>query len=379
MSELYTKIWKQAHQEIYSFIKMTKMKAENYTFEDYFNYIVEKNNIKVMPHHFENDLMKAENYTFEDYFNYIVEKNNIKVMPHHFENDLILGITMIDKLGTSISYESSNIETRQNFTKCHELGHLVLKHNGGVFTELQKNHTPIEIEADFFASIIMAPDIVLLYKILYQQASYRQLNGGVFTELQKNHTPIEIEADFFASIIMAPDIVLLYKILYQQASYRQLIQDLKISNQALTIRLSYFLQTYSTKTKNDIHEIIDNYKRLTNSKNLIIDLLIESKDFIIRNYQNILVDEAELIDYYTDNFDFFTNQDLPILSEKRIQKYIKQKHSKISTWAYYDKGNTIWYAWNTTKLSQEKAFKMVKSLHLLKQIKTSNRIKGFYH
>lgn len=292
MSELYTKIWKQAHQEIYSFIKMTKMKAEH--------------------------------YTFENYFNYIVEKNKIKVISHHFENNLILGITMIDSLGTSISYESSNIETRQNFTKCHELGHLILKHNGGVFTELQKNHTPIEIEADFFASIIMAPDIVLLYKILYMKATYKQL-----------------------------------------------IQDLKISNQALTIRLNYFLQTYSTKTKTEIHEIIDNYKRHTHSKNEITDLLNESKEFIIKNYQNILVDEAELIDYYTDNFDFFTNQDLPILSEKRIQKYIKQKHSKISTWAYYDKGNTIWYAWNTTKLSQEKAFKMVKSLHLLKQIKTS--------
>ncbi|MDT2732543.1 ImmA/IrrE family metallo-endopeptidase [Streptococcus parauberis] len=292
MSELYTKIWKQAHQEIYSFIKMTKMKAEN--------------------------------YTFEDYFNYIVEKNNIKVMPHHFENDLILGITMIDKLGTSISYESSNIETRQNFTKCHELGHLVLKHNGGVFTELQKNHTPIEIEADFFASIIMAPDIVLLYKILYQQASYRQL-----------------------------------------------IQDLKISNQALTIRLSYFLQTYSTKTKNDIHEIIDNYKRLTNSKNLIIDLLIESKDFIIRNYQNILIDETELIDYYIDKYEFFTSQDLPILCEKHIQNTLKQKYPNYSTWAYFDKGKTTWYTWNKTKYSHEIAYNKAKSVHILKQIKTS--------
>lgn len=292
MSELYTKIWKQAHQEIYSFIKMTKMKAEN--------------------------------YTFEDYFNYIVEKNNIKVMPHHFENDLILGITMIDKLGTSISYESSNIETRQNFTKCHELGHLVLKHNGGVFTELQKNHTPIEIEADFFASIIMAPDIVLLYKILYQQASYRQL-----------------------------------------------IQDLNISNQALTIRLSYFLQTYSTKTKNDIHEIIDSYKRLTNSKNLIIDLLIESKDFIIKNYQNIIIDEIEIIDYYIDNNDFITNQDLPILSEKRIQKNILIRYPKFSIWAYHDKGLTTWFVWNTSKISKENALKKAKAVHILKQIKTS--------
>lgn len=286
MSELYSKIWRQAHQEIYSFIKMTKMKAEN--------------------------------YTFENYFNFIVEKNKIKVMPHHFENDLILGITMIDKLGTSISYESSNIETRQNFTMCHELGHLILNHNGGVFTELQKNHTPIELEADFFASIIMAPDIVLLYKILYQRTSFKQLT-----------------------------------------------QDLEMSNQALTIRLNYFLQTYSTKTKTEIYEIVDHYRRHTNSKNFIVDLLCDSKDFIIRNYQNISIDETELIDYYINKYEFFTSQDLPILSKKQIQKTIKQKYPKYSTWAYYDKGKTTWYTWNTTKFSQEDAYMKAKSLHIL--------------
>ncbi|WP_227956396.1 ImmA/IrrE family metallo-endopeptidase, partial [Streptococcus sanguinis] len=82
---------------------------------------------------------------------------------------------MIDSQGISISYEEDCIQERQNFTKCHELGHLVLKHNGNFFTESLANKTTQELEADYFASIILMPDIVLLTKIFYQKKSYQEV------------------------------------------------------------------------------------------------------------------------------------------------------------------------------------------------------------
>lgn len=44
-------------------------------------------------------------YTYEDYFDYIVKKRDIKVMSHHFTGRNIEGLTVIDDLGTSLSYE----------------------------------------------------------------------------------------------------------------------------------------------------------------------------------------------------------------------------------------------------------------------------------
>ena len=68
-------------------------------------------------------------YTFEDFFNHVVKENDIKVLSHHFSMRKIDGLTLIDSRGkTSLSYEKENPIVRQNFTKCHELGHFLLGH-----------------------------------------------------------------------------------------------------------------------------------------------------------------------------------------------------------------------------------------------------------
>ena len=56
-----------------------------------------------------------------------------KVINHHFSNSKIEGLTIIDVLGNSISYEKTI--QKQNFTIYHELGHIILNHEGSYFTE----------------------------------------------------------------------------------------------------------------------------------------------------------------------------------------------------------------------------------------------------
>ena len=103
MRDVYFKVWEIAKKEIYHFIKLYQISKIH--------------------------------YTFEDYFNHITTQYKIKTLPHHFSDEAILGLTLIDNLGISFSYESESSPNRQNFTKCHELGHLVLQHSGTVFAE----------------------------------------------------------------------------------------------------------------------------------------------------------------------------------------------------------------------------------------------------
>lgn len=115
------------------------------------------------------------NYHFHYYFDDCIQKSNIKVMEHHFTNRKIEGLTIIDEIGISISYESQNPLVKQNFTKCHELGHYILEHSGNQFTEMSNsNDTTIdEIEANLFSAYILMPDIVLFSKIYYRFDSFK--------------------------------------------------------------------------------------------------------------------------------------------------------------------------------------------------------------
>ena len=60
------------------------------------------------------------NYNFEHYFQFCIRENNIQVLPHHFSNHKIEGLTVVDKLGTSFSYEKDNLNLCKNYVgdKC---------------------------------------------------------------------------------------------------------------------------------------------------------------------------------------------------------------------------------------------------------------------
>lgn len=135
---------------------------------------------------------------FQYYFDHCIRENKIEVISYHFSNRKIEGLTVIDELGISFSYEEDNHMTKRNFILCHELGHFILKHDGAYFTESVDNQESL----------------------------------------------IERGANIFSAIVPMPDIVLLSKIYYSCDSFQKIKEDLKVSNQALSFRLLDLLRLY---------------------------------------------------------------------------------------------------------------------------------------
>lgn len=90
------------------------------------------------------------NYHFSSFFTHCIKENHIKVASHHFSNKKIEGLTVIDDLGISFSYEKDNPIVKQNFTLCHELGHFILKHEGTYFAESIDNQENLLERSEYF-------------------------------------------------------------------------------------------------------------------------------------------------------------------------------------------------------------------------------------
>lgn len=120
------------------------------------------------------------NYRFDYYFQFCVQKNKIQVLSHHFTNHKIEGLTVVDELGTSFSYERDNPKVKQNFTLCHELGHFILKHDGNYFAEsIENRENLLEREANVFSAVVLMPDIVLLSKIYYNCETFQRVQNSL--------------------------------------------------------------------------------------------------------------------------------------------------------------------------------------------------------
>ena len=76
MDELYTRISKSTKHVLYQYMK-------------------------------DNDISLL-NYNFNYFFQYCIQKYQIQVISHHFSNHKIEGLTVIDELGISFSYEKDN-------------------------------------------------------------------------------------------------------------------------------------------------------------------------------------------------------------------------------------------------------------------------------
>ena len=253
-------------------------------------------------------------YTFEDFFNYVVKKNDIKVLGHHFSMQKIDGLTLIDRRGkTSLSYEKENPTVRQNFTKCHELGHFLLGHQGSVFTELKDN-----------------------------QAS-----------------PEEIEANYFSACLLMPDIVLLSKIYYQKSSFQEVANSLGVSLEALSIRLLDLLVHLLDEDKGFIHQAIQAYLMRDNHE--VVELFGRVHDTIVTDYHSYVPNPQDKLIYLLDQKDFITDEELSELAETAFSSTVVS--SKVGTWAYYDKGKAIFYAWNKEKLTEKEAYLKAKNKH----------------
>ena len=120
------------------------------------------------------------NYHFKYFFQHCIDKYTIKVSSHHFSNHKIEGLTVIDELGISFSYEKDNPIVKQNFTLCHELGHFILEHEGNYFAEsIDNQENLLEREANIFSAIVLMPDIVLLSKIYYSCDTFQHIQNSL--------------------------------------------------------------------------------------------------------------------------------------------------------------------------------------------------------
>ena len=120
------------------------------------------------------------NYHFNHYFQFCIQENHIRVIPHHFSNHKIEGLTVVDELGISFSFERDNPKVKQNFTLCHELGHFILDHEGAYFAESVDNQEDIlEREANIFSAVVLMPDIVLLSKIYYNCETFQRVQNSL--------------------------------------------------------------------------------------------------------------------------------------------------------------------------------------------------------
>lgn len=277
MDELYTKVSNTTKQTLYQFMK--------------------DQNISLL------------NYRFDYFFQFCIQINNIQVLPHHFSSHKIEGLTVVDELGISFSYEIDNPKVKQNFTLCHELGHFILKHDGNYFAESIDN--------------------------------------------QKNL--LEREANIFSSVVLMPDIVLLSKIYYSCHTFHQVQNSLEVSKQALFFRLLDFLREYYLGKDVEIKRAVETYIEGNNAS--IFRLLHDIREQIIEEFHQFQPSLINRIKQSVSKVGFATSLEYPDLLNQDNWKAIKASSINFKTWLVYNKGKSIAYVWDKERFSDSEAKK----------------------
>lgn len=277
MDELYTRISKSSKHVLYQYMK-------------------------------DNDISLL-NYNFNYFFQHCIQKHQIQVISHHFSNHKIEGLTVVDKLGTSFSYERDNPKVKQNFTLCHELGHFILKHDGNYFAESIANQENL----------------------------------------------LEREANIFSAVVLMPDIVLLSKIYYSCETFHQVQNSLDVSKQALFFRLLDFLREYYPDKDSEIKQAVEAY---IEGKNVsIFRLFHDIKEQIIEEFHQFQPSLINQVKQRVSKLGFVTSQEYPSLLNQDNWKAIKDNNGNLKTWLVYNKGKSIAYVWDKEKFSDEEARK----------------------
>ena len=249
------------------------------------------------------------NYRFDYYFQFCVQKNKIQVLSHHFTNHKIEGLTVVDELGTSFSYERDNPKVKQNFTLCHELGHFILKHDGNYFAESIENRENL----------------------------------------------LEREANVFSAVVLMPDIVLLSKIYYNCETFQRVQNSLEVSKQALFFRLLDFLREYYPSKYNEVKQAVETYAEGKNFS--IFRLFHKIREKVIDEFHQFQPSLINQIKQKVSNVGFVTSQEYPVLLNQDNWKSIKGNRSNLKTWLVYNKGKSIAYVWDKEQFSDEEARK----------------------
>lgn len=247
------------------------------------------------------------NYNFDYFFQHCIQKHQIQVISHHFSNHKIEGLTVVDELGTSFSYERDNPKVKQNFTLCHELGHFILKHDGNYFAESIDNQENL----------------------------------------------LEREANVFSAVVLMPDIVLLSKIYYSCETFHQVQNSLAVSKQALFFRLLDFLRKYYSGKDSEIKQAVETYIEGKNAS--IFRLFHDIREQIIEEFHQFQPSLINQVKKRVSEVGFATSLEYPDLLNQANWKAIKASNINIKTWLVYNKGKSIAYVWDKEKFSDEEA------------------------
>ena len=249
------------------------------------------------------------NYNFDYFFQHCIQKHQIQVISHHFSNHKIEGLTVVDKLGTSFSYERDDLKVKQSFTLCHELGHFILKHDGNYFAESIDNQENL----------------------------------------------LEREANVFSAVVLMPDIVLLSKIYYSCETFHQVQNSLAVSKQALFFRLLDFLREYYPGKDSEIKQAVETYIEGKNAS--IFRLFHDIREQIIEEFHQFQPSLINQVKKRVSEVGFATSLEYPDLLNQANWKAIKASNINIKTWLVYNKGKSIAYVWDKEKFSDEEARK----------------------
>jgi hypothetical protein len=275
LDELYTRVCSATKHVLYQYIK--------------------ENNISLL------------NYNFNYFFQHCIQKYHIQVISHHFSSHKIEGLTIIDELGISFSYEKDNPIVKQNFTLCHELGHFILEHAGNYFAESIDNQENL----------------------------------------------VEREANIFSAVILMPDIVLLSKIYYNCETFQHIQNSIGVSKQALFFRLLDLLREYYPGKESSIKQAIEAYIEGENASLLL--LFHSIKEQIIREFNYYQPSLKNRIEKAVSNRGFVTSQEYPELLNQNNWETIKTSNDNLKVWLIYDKGKSIAYVWDRNKLTDKEA------------------------
>ena len=249
------------------------------------------------------------NYNFNYFFQHCIQEYQIQVISHHFSNHKIEGLTVIDELGISFSYEKDNPKVKQNFTLCHELGHFILKHDGSYFAESIDNQENL----------------------------------------------LEREANIFSAIVLMPDIVLLSKIYYNCDTFQHTQNSLDVSKQALFFRLLDFLREYYPCKDSEIKQAVETFIEGNNAS--IYHLFHDIREQIIGEFQQFQPSLINQIKQSVSKIGFITSLEYPDLLNQENWKAIKARSTNLKVWLIYNKGKSIAYVWDKEKFSDEEARK----------------------
>ena len=229
--------------------------------------------------------------------------------PKKFLEQVLHGLTVVDELGTSFSYERDNPKVKRNFTLCHELGHFILDHEGAYFAESVDNQEDI----------------------------------------------LEREANIFSAVVLMPDIVLLSKIYYNCETFQQIQNSLEVSKQALFFRLLDFLREYYSGKDNEIKQAVETYIEGNNAS--IYCLFHDIREQIIEEFHQFQPSLINQVKQRVSKLGFTTSQEYPDLLNQDNWKTIKEENINLKTWLIYNKGKSIAYVWDKEKFSDKEARK----------------------